>query len=94
MLLPDKPIDDRYLTQDDRIAIAEGLLAGRTAAAMAEEIGKHRSTVYREISRGRGDPRGPTTRGGPTIRPSCGGFAPSRRSSAPTQSCGPSSTTS
>jgi transposase, IS30 family len=54
MLLPDKPIDDRYLTQDDRIVIAEGLLAGRTAAQIAEQITKHRSTVYREISRGRG----------------------------------------
>ncbi|MFE7332490.1 IS30 family transposase [Streptomyces sp. NPDC057565] len=54
MLLPDKPIDDRYLTQDDRITIAEGLLAGRTPAVIAEEVGKHRSTVYREISRGRG----------------------------------------
>ncbi|MFD0033231.1 IS30 family transposase [Streptomyces sp. NPDC127172] len=54
MLLPDKPIDDRYLAQDERIAIAEGLLAGRTAAAIADEIGKHRSTVYREIQRGRG----------------------------------------
>ncbi|MFE7711813.1 hypothetical protein ACFU6I_40055 [Streptomyces sp. NPDC057486] len=30
MLLPDKPIDDRYLTQDDRITIAEGLLARHT----------------------------------------------------------------
>ncbi|MEV6742356.1 IS30 family transposase [Streptomyces sp. NPDC051104] len=54
MLLPDKPIDERYLTQDDRIAIAEGLLAGRSAPVIAEEIGKYRSTVYREISRGRG----------------------------------------
>jgi hypothetical protein len=54
MLLPDKPIDDRYLTQDDRIVIAEGLLAGRTAAQIADQISKHRSTVYREISRGRG----------------------------------------
>ncbi|MFE9222564.1 helix-turn-helix domain-containing protein [Streptomyces lavendulae] len=54
MLLPDVPIDARYLTQDDRITIAEGLLAGRPSAVIAEEIGKHRSTVYREISRGRG----------------------------------------
>ncbi|SDN72236.1 Helix-turn-helix domain-containing protein [Streptomyces wuyuanensis] len=34
--------------------IAEGLLAGRTAVQIAEDIDKHRSTVYREISRGRG----------------------------------------
>ncbi|MEV6841714.1 helix-turn-helix domain-containing protein, partial [Streptomyces sp. NPDC051133] len=54
MLLPDKPINERYMTQDDRIAIAQGLLAGRTASAIAREIGKHRSTVYREISHSRG----------------------------------------
>ncbi|MFB7577375.1 transposase, partial [Streptomyces sp. NPDC056165] len=53
MLLPDKPIDARYLTQDDRIAIADGLQAGRSAAAIADELGKHRSTVYRELQRGR-----------------------------------------
>ncbi|MFE7245503.1 hypothetical protein [Streptomyces sp. NPDC057580] len=41
MLLPDKSIDERYLTQDDRIAIAEGLLAARTASAIAAKIGKH-----------------------------------------------------
>jgi IS30 family transposase len=58
MLLPDRPIDDRYLTQDDRIAIAEGLRAGRTAGQIAQDIGKHRSTVYREIARGRGGPEG------------------------------------
>jgi IS30 family transposase len=55
MLLPDKPIHDRYLTQDDRIAIADGLRAGRTVAVIAEEIDKHRATVYREIRRGRKD---------------------------------------
>ncbi|MCX4783618.1 helix-turn-helix domain-containing protein [Streptomyces sp. NBC_01264] len=44
MLLPDVPIDDRYLTQNDRIAIAEGLLAGRTPGQISQEIGKHRST--------------------------------------------------
>ncbi|MEV5475071.1 helix-turn-helix domain-containing protein [Streptomyces sp. NPDC052207] len=54
MLLPDRPIDERYLSQDDRITIAQGLLAGRTASAIAGGIGKHRSTVYREVSRGRG----------------------------------------
>ncbi|MFF7976225.1 helix-turn-helix domain-containing protein [Streptomyces sp. NPDC007905] len=36
------------------MTIAEGVLAGHTASAIAGEIGKHRSTVYREISRGRG----------------------------------------
>ncbi len=53
MLLPDKPIDPRYLTQDNRITIADGLRAGKTAGVVADEIGKHRSTVYRESQRGR-----------------------------------------
>jgi IS30 family transposase len=53
MLLADKPIDPRFLTQEDRIAIAGGLQSGRPAAMIAEEIGKHRATVYREIQRGR-----------------------------------------
>ncbi|MEU7061613.1 helix-turn-helix domain-containing protein [Streptomyces sp. NPDC046197] len=53
MILPDKPIDARYLTQDDRIAIADAVHAGRSAAAIADELGKHRSTIYRELKRGR-----------------------------------------
>ncbi|WP_316785009.1 IS30 family transposase [Streptomyces sasae] len=53
MLLPDKPIDARYLTQEDRIAIADGVHAGRSAAAISDELGKHRSTIYRELQRGR-----------------------------------------
>ena len=55
MILPDAPIDPRFLTQDDRIAIADGLRAYRPAVVIAEEIGKHRSTVYREIARGSKD---------------------------------------
>ncbi|WP_030186964.1 helix-turn-helix domain-containing protein [Streptomyces sp. NRRL S-813] len=45
-ILANKPIDARYLTQDDRIAIADGLQAGRSAAAIADELGKHRSAIY------------------------------------------------
>ncbi|MCX4791706.1 IS30 family transposase [Streptomyces sp. NBC_01221] len=43
----------RFLTQDDRIAIADGLRAGRSPVVIAAEIGKSVSTVYREIGRGR-----------------------------------------
>ncbi|MET8538790.1 helix-turn-helix domain-containing protein [Streptomyces sp. NPDC005065] len=53
MIISDPPVSPRFLTQDDRIAIADGLRAGRTPAAIADEIGKSVSTVYREIGRGR-----------------------------------------
>jgi IS30 family transposase len=45
------PISPRFLTQDDRIAIADGLHAGRDAKVIAAGIGKSFQTVYREITR-------------------------------------------
>ena len=42
-------IDARYLCLDDRIAIADGLLTGATITQIAAGIGKHKSTVSREI---------------------------------------------
>lgn len=51
----DKPVSDRFLTQDDRIAIAEMLVAEVPVAQIAEQLGKHRFTIYREIARGRTD---------------------------------------
>jgi IS30 family transposase len=53
----DKPVSTRFLTQDDRISIAEALAAGVPVARIAEQLGKHRSTIYREIARGRTDTR-------------------------------------
>jgi IS30 family transposase len=53
----DKPVSARFLTQDDRIAIAEALRVGTPVAQIAEQLGKHRSTIYREIKRGRIDTR-------------------------------------
>jgi IS30 family transposase len=47
----DKPISSRYLTQDDRIEIADGLAAGEPVKSIAARIGKSYQTVYREISR-------------------------------------------
>jgi IS30 family transposase len=47
----DKPIDSRYLTQDDRIEIADGLSAGEPVKSIAARIGKSYQTVYREIAR-------------------------------------------
>jgi IS30 family transposase len=47
----DKPINSRYLTQDDRIEIADGLAAGEPVKSIAATIGKSYQTVYREIAR-------------------------------------------
>jgi transposase, IS30 family len=49
----DTPISSRYLTQDDRIEIADGLVAGEPVKVIAERIGKTFQTVYREIARNR-----------------------------------------
>ena len=45
--MPD--ISRRYLVLADRLAIADGLSAGQTLAVIAAGIGKHTSTVSREI---------------------------------------------
>jgi IS30 family transposase len=47
----DRPISGRYLTQDDRIEIADGLDAGEAVKSIAARIGKSYQTVYREIAR-------------------------------------------
>lgn len=49
----DRPISSRYLTQDDRIEIAEGLAAGEPVKIVAARIGKSYQTVYRELARNR-----------------------------------------
>jgi IS30 family transposase len=52
MIVPDfGPISPRFLTQDERIAIADGLQAGRSKKEIAASIGKSFQTVYREIRR-------------------------------------------
>ena len=45
-------VSDRYLSLPDRLAIADGLQAGLTLTTIAAGIGKHTSTVSREV-RGR-----------------------------------------
>ncbi len=49
----DRPISGRYLSQDDRIEIADGLAAGESVKSIAARIGKSYQTVYREIARNR-----------------------------------------
>jgi IS30 family transposase len=52
MLIPDPgPVAPRFLDQDDRIAIADGLAAGLDKKTIAAEIGKSFQTVYREVQR-------------------------------------------
>lgn len=58
MATPDRPISSRFLTQDDRIAIADGLQVKMPVKEIAATIGKSFQTVYRELARGRnGDGR-------------------------------------
>jgi transposase len=52
MLIPDTAVvSPRLLTQDDRIAIADGVRAGRSKKEIAAGIGKSFQTAYREIHR-------------------------------------------
>ncbi len=47
----DAPISARFLSQDDRIEIADGLARGEPVKVVAARIGKSYQTVYREIAR-------------------------------------------
>jgi transposase, IS30 family len=47
------PISSRYLSQDDRIEIADGLARGEPVKAIAVRLGRCYQTVYREIARNR-----------------------------------------
>jgi transposase, IS30 family len=49
----DTPISGRYLSQDDRIEIADGLARGESVKSIAGRIGKTHQSVYREIARNR-----------------------------------------
>jgi IS30 family transposase len=42
-------ISDRYLSLQDRLAIADGLIVQQSLSEIAERIGKHKSTVSREV---------------------------------------------
>jgi IS30 family transposase len=49
----EKPIHPRYLSQDDRIEIADGLARNEPVKSIAARIGKSFQSVYREIARNR-----------------------------------------
>ena len=47
----DAPVSARFLSQDDRIEIADGLAAGEPVKVIAARIGKSYQSIYREIAR-------------------------------------------
>jgi Helix-turn-helix domain len=47
----DAPISPRFLSQDDRIEIADGLARGEPVKVIAARIGKSYQSLYREITR-------------------------------------------
>lgn len=51
--VPERPASPRYLSEDERVVIADGLRAGRSARSIARELGRAASTVCREIERNR-----------------------------------------
>ena len=51
VIFVDKSVSSRFLTQDDRIEIADGLRAGEPVKKIAARIGKSYQSVYREIAR-------------------------------------------
>ena len=52
VLIPDPgPMSSRFLDQDDRIAIADGLAARLDKKVIAAQIGRSFQTVYREVQR-------------------------------------------
>jgi IS30 family transposase len=50
-IIETSPVNPRYLSQDDRIEIADGLAAGEPVKVIARRVGKSFQTVYREIAR-------------------------------------------
>lgn len=51
--IPEQPASPRYLSEDERVAIADGVRAGRSARSIAAELERSASTVAREIRRNR-----------------------------------------
>lgn len=47
----ERPASPRYLGEDERVGIADGLRAGRSARSIAAQLGRSPSTIAREIAR-------------------------------------------
>jgi hypothetical protein len=87
MLVPDPgPVSPRLLTQDDRIAIADGLQAKQSVQAIAASIDKSFQSVYREIRRN-SKPDGRYQPWWPITRHFCEGSGPRQSGSAPAGHC-------
>jgi len=52
-----KPVSGRFLSEDERITIADGVHAGQTVRSIAAALGRAPSTVSREVARNRDVPR-------------------------------------
>ncbi len=53
---PADPVTARFLSETERISIADGLIGGRSIRAIASELGRAPSTISREIRRNRDAP--------------------------------------
>lgn len=51
--LTERPASPRYLSEGERVAIADGLRSGWSARTIAAELGRSSSTIAREIARNR-----------------------------------------
>jgi transposase len=76
----DKPISRRYLTQDDRIEIADGLAVGEPEKAIAARIGKSYQSVYGR-SRATESQTAAANPGTPTAKPTNVGSGPENAAS-------------
>ncbi|MFJ1602625.1 helix-turn-helix domain-containing protein [Streptomyces sp. NPDC088253] len=91
MIVPDPGlVSPRFLTQDDRITIADGLHMHQNVKEIAASIGKSFQTVYREIKRGSKPDGRYQPWCGPTTRLYCAGNAPRPTRSATASPCAPS----
>jgi hypothetical protein len=88
----DTPISSRFLSQNDRIEIADGLGHSVPIKAIAERIGKSYQSIYRRL-RVTASRTAAISRGTPTTRPTCAGDGPSHAGSRSTPGCGEWSTT-
>lgn len=80
-------ISARFLSESERITIADLLHAGRSIRAIAIELGRSPSTVSREIRRNIQSPPATTVRERPSAAPNVDEAASGPGRSQPTRSC-------
>ena len=87
---PPVVISDRYLSEDERLSISDGLHSGLSLRSIATSLGRDPGTVSREVSRNSDPATGTHLPIAPNAAPWPGGPGPNRASSL----LGPSSTSS